>query len=665
MAENRLAQSASPYLRQHADNPVMWHPWDEKALAEAARRNVPIHLSIGYAACHWCHVMAHESFSDAKTAELLNAGFVNIKVDREERPDIDHIYMRALHALGEPGGWPLTMFLTPAGEPFWGGTYFPPEPRFGRPSFRQLLTAVSETWRDKPDTITANTAAILQRLTHQPAAPSPAPDAPILDAAAAQMLTLYDTRHGGFHGAPKFPQAPLLELTWRAGLRTGNESFLHAVLLTLHNICQGGIYDHLGGGFARYAVDDRWLVPHFEKMLSDNGQLLSLLALAVQKTASPLFRARLNETADWLLRDMLLAEGAFAASLDADTENEEGATYVWNAAEITSLLGNDSANFAARYGVTPAGNWEGRNILNRLGADSFEWLGDAEEARLATHRAKLLAVRERRPQPARDYKILTDWNAVAIAGLARASEVNERPELLAAAEKAFAFLTNLDDHAPGALVHAWCDARATAAGLATDYAQMMRAALELYAQTGAKRYLHHAAAFFDRLETDFLDKDSGTYFLTADSAPPLILRPRSDTDEAMPNANGVAAEAAIRLSLVTSERRFQDRAEAIIERFRPAMIRDLIGTASVQTAWDTAERARHVTLAEGPNAPPLRCLVAAEADPALLQDALAAESVQGALRLCDRQRCYPDVVDTEAAAALLRDSRRGINSPSA
>lgn len=659
MTRNRLAETASPYLRQHANNPVAWQPWDETALAEARHRDVPIHLSIGYSACHWCHVMAHESFSDPATAAVLNEGFVNIKVDREERPDIDQIYMRALAALGEPGGWPLTMFLTPAGEPFWGGTYFPPEPRYGRPSFRQVLGAITEAWDKKRDTIETNTAAILQRLRHRPQHdPLPA-DAPVLDAAAAQLLTIWDHQAGGINGAPKFPQAPVLDLLWRASIRTGTDSYRDAVLVTLQTMSQGGIYDHLGGGFARYTVDDAWLVPHFEKMLSDNGQLLSLLCLAAERTGSPIFRQRVSETCDWLLREMLLPEGAFAASLDADTEGEEGATYVWTAEELQDLLGADFDAFAEIYDVSHAGNWEGKTILNRLAPHSAAWLGDDREAGLRAIRERLRQHRDKRPQPGRDYKILTDWNAVAISGLVQAAQLLSRPDLLAAAERAFAFLGSVADGPDGSLCHAWADGRVTASPLATDYAQMMRSALDLYAATGSPGYLAAASDYFTRLETDYLDSDSNAYHLSAKTAETLITRPYSDSDEAMPNASGVAAEAAIRLSLVTGEPRYAARARAIIENFRSAIIRNIIGTASHQAAADTQLRARHVSLAPDA-APELQALVHAEADPALLCDVAAEGLAPGALRLCDQERCHPDVSGSGEARALLAATRRGV-----
>src|SRR5438445_813091 len=351
--ENRLAHETSPYLLQHKSNPVDWWAWGPPALAEAQRSNKPILLSVGYAACHWCHVMAHESFEDEATARVMNELFVNIKVDREERPDIDQIYMNALHLLGEQGGWPLTMFLTPAGEPVWGGTYFPKEARYGRAAFADVLREIARLFREEPDRIGKNRDALMARLGEK-ARPGGkvVVGLPELDRVANGIARAIDTQHGGLRGAPKFPQCALFELLWRAGdrapaaenpTRTAAPAFHGRVLLTLEHICEGGIYDHLGGGFSRYSVDERWLVPHFEKMLYDNAQLLELLALAWQRGRNPLFATRARETVGWLAREMTTKEGAFCASLDADSEGEEGKFYVWSLAEIETVLGQEDA----------------------------------------------------------------------------------------------------------------------------------------------------------------------------------------------------------------------------------------------------------------------------------------------------------------------------------
>src|SRR6516225_7143114 len=485
--ENRLAHETSPYLLQHKSNPVDWWPWGPAALDEAKRSNKPILLSVGYAACHWCYVMAHESFEDAATAAVMNDLFVNIKVDREERPDIDQIYMSALHLLGERGGWPLTMFLTPGGEPFWGGTYFPKTSRYGRPGFVEVLRNVARIFHEEPQSIEQNRAALMGRL-----AQSARPQGRVvigraeLDRAAEQIGASIDPVHGGLRGAPKFPQAMILEYLWRAGQRTGQARYFAAVELTLERICQGGIYDHLGGGFSRYSVDERWLVPHFEKMLYDNALLLELLALAYQRSANELFRRRARETVAWLAREMTTAEGAFCASLDADSEGEEGKFYVWSLPEIMTVLGeDDAAFFAAHYDVTPGGNFEGHNILNRLKhlPRSME-----DEKKLAPMRETLLATRAKRVRPGLDDKVLADWNGLMIAALVNAGLVFEEPHWLEMTARAFLFVDAKMTHGDR-LGHSWRAGKLLVPGLASDHAAMIRAALALHEATGEHAHL--------------------------------------------------------------------------------------------------------------------------------------------------------------------------------
>src|SRR5712692_4410364 len=451
--ENRLAQETSPYLLQHKHNPVDWWPWGPPALAEAKRANKPILLSVGYAACHWCHVMAHESFEDAATAQVMNDLFVNIKVDREERPDIDQIYMSALHHLGEHGGWPLTMFLTSAGEPFWGGTYFPKTSRYGKPAFVDVRREVERVYRQEPQSVEQNRSALMARL-----AESARPQGRVvigvaeLNRAAQQIAGLIDPVHGGMRGAPKFPQPMMLEFLWRAGRRQNDPRYFALVELSLARMCEGGIYDHLGGGFSRYSVDERWLVPHFEKMLYDNAQLLELLALAYQRSANDLFRTRARETVAWLEREMTTAGGAFSASLDADSEGEEGKFYVWSLAEIEEVLGRDDATFfAPHYDVTPEGNFEGHTILNRLKhlPRSME-----DETRLAPMRAKLLDVRAKRVRPGLDDKVLADWNGLMIAGLVHAAVAFGEPRWLAMAARDFMAIASHMAHGDR-LGHSW------------------------------------------------------------------------------------------------------------------------------------------------------------------------------------------------------------------
>ncbi len=469
---NLLRHARSPYLLQHAGNPVHWRQWGEAALAEARARRVPILLSVGYAACHWCHVMAHESFEDPDTAALMNRHFVNIKVDREERPDIDHIYMSALQALGEQGGWPLTMFLTPDAAPFWGGTYFPPEPRWGRPSFRQVLEGVARAAAAGDGAVAQNVAALRTAL-HGLAAtrPGPVPGPRQLDAVTASLLAGVDPVHGGLRGAPRFPNAPLFRLLWQQFARTGDPACAEAVHGLLRGLSMGGIHDHLGGGFSRYSTDAEWLVPHFEKMLYDNAQILDLLALAHAARPDPLYAARAEELVGWLAREMMTAPDAagrraFAAAQDADSEGEEGRFYVWTEAEIDALLGPAGAPFKSAYDVRPGGNWEGRTVLRRLAP-----LGMPEaEQRLAASRRVLFEARARRIPPARDGKVLADWNGLMIAALVRAAAVFDQPEWRALAAGALDFVRAALGTPDGRVAHAWADGVITASGLLEDQA---------------------------------------------------------------------------------------------------------------------------------------------------------------------------------------------------
>src|SRR5437588_1393500 len=408
MDRNRLGEETSPYLLQHKDNPVHWQPWAPETLAAAKAEDKPILLSVGYAACHWCHVMAHESFENPAIAAQMNDRFINIKVDREERPDLDAIYQNALALMGEQGGWPLTMFLTPEGEPFWGGTYYPPEPRWGRPGFPQVLDAISTAYKQDRDNVMKNVVALreaLKRLEQPQAGESVAPE--LLNQIAERLLREVDPLNGGIGHAPKFPQCGIFELLWRAWKRTRREPYREAVIRTLTTISQGGIYDHLGGGFARYSTDARWLVPHFEKMLYDNAELTSLLTLVWQDNKRPLYRERIDETLCWVNREMVAPGGGFASSLDADSEHEEGKFYVWSEIEIDQVLGQRAALFKRFYDVTAEGNWEEKNILNRSTAP--EPADEETERELATCRALLLQAREHRVRPAWDDKVLADW----------------------------------------------------------------------------------------------------------------------------------------------------------------------------------------------------------------------------------------------------------------
>jgi uncharacterized protein len=599
--ENRLAGETSPYLLQHKHNPVDWWPWGTEALAAAKSSNRPILLSVGYAACHWCHVMAHESFEDEATAEVMNRLFVNIKVDREERPDIDQIYMAALHHLGEHGGWPLTMFLTPDGEPFWGGTYFPKTARFGKPAFVNLLREVERVFREDPKGIEQNRTALMTRLSEvaRPAG-KVVIGVPELNRAAERIAGMIDPVHGGMRGAPKFPQPMMLELLWRAGVRLNDRRYFGAVELSLARMCEGGIYDHLGGGFSRYSVDERWLTPHFEKMLYDNALLLELLALAYRRSANDLFRQRAVETVQWLSREMTTPEGAFSASLDADSEGEEGKFYVWSLAEIREVLGeDDAALFATHYDVTTGGNFEGHNILNCLKhlPRSID-----DEKRLAGMRAKLLARRTARVRPGLDDKVLADWNGLMIAALTNAAMMLDEPAWIAMAARAFAFVsTRMVQN--GRLGHSWREGRLLVPGLASDHAAMIRAALALAEATGKGGYLEQALRWQEVLDRHYRNADNGGYFLTADDAPGLVVRPGATTDDATPNANAMAAQNLVRLAVLTGDQHWRNQADRLLEGILSAESENLYGHLALLDALDLRLRtAEIVVVGEGARA---------------------------------------------------------------
>jgi uncharacterized protein YyaL (SSP411 family) len=667
--ENRLARETSPYLLQHKHNPVDWWPWGTEALAEAQRANKPILLSVGYAACHWCHVMAHESFEDAATAQVMNDLFVNIKVDREERPDIDQIYMSALHHLGEHGGWPLTMFLTPNGEPFWGGTYFPKTSRYGKPAFVDLLREVERVFRQDPQSVEQNRSALMARL-----AASARPKgrvviaAPELDRAANQIAGMIDPVNGGMRGAPKFPQPMMLEFLWRAGQRLNDKRYFGAVELTLTRICEGGIYDHLGGGFSRYSVDEHWLVPHFEKMLYDNALLLELLALAYQRSANDLFRHRARETVGWLAHEMTTAEGAFCASLDADSEGEEGKFYVWSLPEIATVLGNDDAAFfAAHYDVTAGGNFEGHNILNRLKhlPRSME-----DEKKLAPMRETLLTARGRRVRPGLDDKVLADWNGLMIAALVNAGLAFEEPHWLEMAARAFLFVDAKMAHGDR-LGHSWRAGKLLIPGLASDHAAMIRAALALHEATGEHAHLERALAWQATLDRHYANPDNGGYFLTADDAAGLVVRPNATTDDATPNPNALAAQNLIRLAVFTGQHAWRDKADRLFEGIAASAGENLFAHLALLNALDLRLRAAEIIVAgEGARANDLLAAarklpflerIVLRASPALPATHPAQEKIkataQSAAFVCVGETCSLPVTEPDAIAAAVTATR--------
>jgi uncharacterized protein YyaL (SSP411 family) len=649
---NRLAGATSPYLLQHKHNPVDWWPWGTEALTEAKRTNKPILLSVGYAACHWCHVMAHESFEDEATARVMNELFVNIKVDREERPDLDQIYMAALHHLGEHGGWPLTMFLTPKAEPFWGGTYFPKTARYGKPAFVDLLREVERVFRQEPQSVEQNRSALMARLSESVHLQGKVTIArPELDRAANQIAGLIDPVHGGMRGAPKFPQAMMLEFLWRAGLRLKDQRYFSLVELSLARMCEGGIYDHLGGGFSRYSVDERWLVPHFEKMLYDNALLLELLALAWQRSGNERFRSRAQETVAWLAREMTTPEGAFCASLDADSEGEEGKFYVWSQDEIIDVLGREQAEFfSAHYDVTRAGNFEGHNILNRLNPRNRS---REDEETLARMRASLLKEREKRVRPGLDDKVLADWNGLMIAALANAGVAFAQPAWISMAERAFSFVaTRMTQLTSGGerLGHSWRDGKLLFPGLASDLAAMIAAALALHEATGKHSFLDQAVSWQEALDLHYANPDNGGYFLAAADAVDLVVRPSSTSDDATPNANAVAAQNLIRLAVYSGNDAWRAQADRLLEGVLARAHDNLFAHIALLNALDLRLRGAEI-IVTGADTTAQELVAAASRIPhldrILVRAANAPEALQG------RQTVSKQIEGSEDSAAFI------------
>jgi len=602
--QNRLAGETSPYLLQHKDNPVHWQPWDETSLDQAKRENKPILLSIGYAACHWCHVMAHESFEAGDTAEMMNTHFVNIKVDREERPDLDVIYQTALGLLGEHGGWPLTMFLTPEGEPFWGGTYFPPSASYGRPAFTDVLANMADAYRSQKDKVLENVSALKQAMTQMTKIQGgEGLNLHLLDEAAKSAARMVDPVEGGTVGAPKFPQVSFFTFLWRAHRRTTSPAFREAVTLTLSKMCQGGIYDHLGGGFARYSTDEIWLAPHFEKMLYDNALLVDLLCEVGMETGDPVYAQRVRETIGWCLREMRVGEMrvakngvsdetknepfAFASALDADSEGVEGKFYVWDEQEIDDLLGSDAALFKERYGITRRGNWEGKNILTRRLMPEFA--DEDTEAALSRCRKTLFDARANRIRPGRDDKVLADWNGLMISALARAGSLLDEPDWIAAARSVFSFVCmNMIEN--GRLCHSWCDGRARHAAVLDDYANMSRAAIQLYEITNDPSYLDQAEAWVDVANRRYWDEEGLGYFFTADDTRDIITRTKTIADNATLSGNGVMVEVLARLYLLCGRDEYRERWAKMVRLFSVSEPRHLINMPTFLNGFELLER---------------------------------------------------------------------------
>ena len=575
---NHLIKETSPYLLQHAHNPVEWYPWSEEAFAKARSENKPILLSIGYSACHWCHVMAHESFEDEHIAQLMNDNFVNIKVDREERPDLDQIYMNAVQMMTHHGGWPMTVFLTPAGVPFYGGTYFPPEDRYNMPGFPRVLISVAEAYRDRPEDITQTSTSLLEGLRRlsENTRQGTQLDEELLDAAYRGIIRSYDSVNGGFGGAPKFPPAMTLEFLLRTYARTRDQQALKIVDYTCRQMANGGIYDQLGGGFHRYSTDARWLVPHFEKMLYDNALLSRIYLHLFQVSHDSSTRTIVEGILDYVLREMTDSSGAFFSTQDADSEGHEGKFFVWDLTEINSVLDEIEARvFNAYFNVTELGNFEGKNILNITRtieevAQALEIpVSEAKEV-IERSRQKLFQIRERRVKPDRDEKVLTAWNGLMLASFAEAGAILSRLDYTEAARRNADFLLNSLTR-EGLLLRTYKNGAAKLNAYLEDYAFLIDGLLTLYETTGENRWLNEALTLTEKMIAEFWDEDGGGFFFTGKSHETLIVRSKDYYDNATPSGNSVAATLLLRVGLLSGNDRYQTLAATVLGEISDSM----------------------------------------------------------------------------------------------
>ena len=566
---NRLAASTSPYLRQHADNPVDWFEWGDDAFASAGDRDVPILLSVGYSACHWCHVMAHESFEDPETAAVMNQLFVNVKVDREERPDVDAVYMEAVQAATGAGGWPMTVWITPDGRPFYAGTYFPREDRHGMPSFHRVMAAVSDAWRHRREDVLDQAGTLTTAISRSLPVSTDVPGPEALEAAYRKLAGSFDPVNGGFGGAPKFPQQPVLDFLLRISHEEWAPNAAHMVATTLTKMAHGGIYDQVGGGFARYAVDSIWQIPHFEKMLYDNAQLARLYLWAWRELGIEEFRVIAEEVIDYVRRDLRHPDGGFFSAEDADSEGEEGRFYVWQESEFRQVVGRrDAPLVAAVFGVTTKGNFEGSNTLHiaRTTAEvAAEWELDPAQVATVVARARqrLQARRLERVRPGLDHKVVAAWNGLMLRALAEAGASLEREDLLDDARACARFLLERMTTDHGRLLRSWSEGEAKVAGFLEDHAAVALGLCTLYGATGEPEWYEAAARLTELLPRLFADPDGG-FFTTAHDAAALVKRPKDQMDNPLPSGNSMAAEALLWLSLYTGDTAWLAEAESVV-----------------------------------------------------------------------------------------------------
>jgi uncharacterized protein YyaL (SSP411 family) len=590
---NKLIHETSPYLLQHAHNPVHWYPWGDEAFEVARREDKPVLLSIGYSACHWCHVMEHESFENEEIAALMNEHFVSIKVDREERPDLDEIYMNAVQMLTGRGGWPMTMFLTPEGKPFFGGTYFPPEDRYGVHGFPKVLKAAAQAFHERPEQVARSVQQIIEglnRLSNFTASERSFSIDTVLKSAEV-LSESYDHDHGGLGRAPKFPNVGVLELFLRHHRHSGERRYLDMVVHTLTQMAQGGIYDHLGGGFHRYSVDEKWLVPHFEKMLYDNAQLLGIYADAFRVTQDPLFKRVVKETVDYLLREMFDPEGGFYSTQDADSEGEEGKFFVWERGEVMGILGGEEGEIFCRiYDVGEVGNFEGKNILHptltlEQAAKFFKKDPQAIDKILRQSRAKLLEVREKRVKPFRDEKILTSWNGLILSGIAEACKVTDNTNLREAAERTVEFFYSKMFQG-GFLLHTYKDGQAKLRGYLDDYAFFAAGLLDLYEVLFEGTLLQRAEQLTELMIREFWDDNNGAFFYTGHSHEQLIGRTKPAFDGSVPSGNSVATQLLLRLYRFTGKEDYLKKAEKVLRLYYDKMENQPFGLTAMLCALD-------------------------------------------------------------------------------
>jgi len=667
--KNLLGEQTSPYLLQHKDNPVHWRPWSREALDEARLLNRPILLSVGYAACHWCHVMAHECFEDAEVAEVMNNLFINIKVDREERSDIDQIYMAALSAMGEQGGWPLTMFLTPDAKPFWGGTYFPKQSRFGRPGFIDVMNAVNSAWHGKRDDLLRSADALSAHVRSHLAPEQDAEGGEVpLSELAQKVGSAFDAQVGGLRGAPKFPNAPFLDLLWLDWLNNGTERHRDLVLLTLRSMLSGGIYDHVGGGLARYSTDAQWLVPHFEKMLYDNAQLVRLCCYAYAETADPLFRMRIEETIGWLLREMRVEGGGFASSLDADSEGEEGKFYLWTGRELEGVLGATGAEQLLEiYHLASPEGWEGDPILHRLRHPDA--LPDEREQSLRALLDNLLNARGARIRPGRDDKVLVDWNGLAIAALVIAGRQFARPEWVEAADTAFRFVC--ESMSDRRLPHSIRGEKRLFPALSSDYAAMISAAVALHGALQQESYIEQALRWLEDLDASYLDESGGGYYLTAFDSPDTPMRIRGDVDDAVLSATAQTIAAMTQLATVSGNSRLYEQATRAAESALARARSQAYGQSGIVWAAALAQRPlkllvndptreKFVPVANRiPDPRRVDILVGEQESAAERQIGFRIDRSLTAAWLCVGQACLPPIEEAGVLEAALKSARKG------